>query len=88
MKKQFKILAVTSLVIAFTSCKSSQETSSTTPSKKNNQDVSQLFKQMDSNKDGKISKSEAKGKLKENFKMRDKNNDGFITKNEMARRNR
>ena len=32
MKKHFNFLAVTSLIIAFTSCKSSQETTSTTPS--------------------------------------------------------
>lgn len=45
-----------------------------------------ILEKMDSNKDDKISKSEAKGKLKENFKTRDKNNDGFITKNEMTRK--
>ena len=93
MKKHFKFLAVTSLIIAFTSCKSSQETTSTTPSSEpssrttpNKKNISQLFIKMDSNNDGKISKSEAKGKLKENFIKRDKNNDGFITKNEMVRR--
>jgi ribonuclease BN (tRNA processing enzyme) len=43
--------------------------------------------QMDTNKDGKIDKSEAKGRLKENFSSRDKNQDGYITKDEFQRRN-
>lgn len=47
-----------------------------------------MLKKMDSNKDGKISKSEAKGKLKENFKNRDHNNDEFITEDEIIRKKR
>lgn len=43
---------------------------------------------MDANKDGKIAKSEARGKLKENFDQRDKNKDGYITEEELTRRNR
>ena len=45
-----------------------------------------MLKKMDDNKDGKISKSEVKGKLKENFDRRDVNKDGYITENEMRRR--
>lgn len=47
-----------------------------------------MIKNMDINSDGKISKSEAKGKLKENFDSRDANKDGFITADEMTRRSR
>ncbi|CAH8282006.1 ribonuclease BN (tRNA processing enzyme) [Mariniflexile fucanivorans] len=47
-----------------------------------------ILKRMDANNDGKISKSEAKGKLKENFNERDKNKDGYITADELTRRNR
>ena len=43
---------------------------------------------MDTNKDGKISKSEVKGKLKDNFDRRDTNKDGYITEDELERRNR
>lgn len=46
-----------------------------------------MLKRMDANNDGKISKSEAKGNIKENFQNRDKNKDGYITQNEMTRRN-
>ncbi|RTE52279.1 YHYH protein [Arenibacter aquaticus] len=47
-----------------------------------------MLEKMDSNEDGKISQSEAKGRLKENFSNRDKNNDGYITEDEMTRRGR
>ncbi len=47
-----------------------------------------MLTHMDTNNDGKISKSEAKGKLKENFTHRDKNKDGYITEDELLRRNR
>lgn len=40
---------------------------------------------MDVNQDDKISKTEAKGKLKDNFQKRDKNKDGYITKDEIIR---
>ncbi|EOR93521.1 hypothetical protein ADIARSV_3234 [Arcticibacter svalbardensis MN12-7] len=46
-----------------------------------------MVENMDTNKDKKISKSEAKGKLKENFDKRDKNKDGYITEDELTRRN-
>lgn len=47
-----------------------------------------LLGRMDSNKDGKISKSEVKGKLKENFDQRDTNKDGYITEDELRRKKR
>lgn len=47
-----------------------------------------MLANMDTNNDGKISKSEVKGKLKENFVKRDKNKDGYITEDEMTGRNR
>lgn len=63
--------------------------------KNNNSDVKntppsfkKMLGNMDTNTDGRISKSEAKGKLKENFDKRDRNKDGYITENEMTRRNR
>jgi Ca2+-binding EF-hand superfamily protein len=40
---------------------------------------------MDTNKDGKISKEEALGGLKDNFDRIDTNKDGFLDKNELRR---
>ena len=59
------------------------------PVKNNNNtppSFSELLEKMDTNKDKKLSKSEVKGRLKENFDQRDKNGDGFITEEEMTRR--
>lgn len=60
----------------------SQNLKNTSPSFK------KMLKNMDANNDGKISKSEARGKLKENFDKRDKNKDGYITEEELTRINR
>lgn len=42
-----------------------------------------LIAKLDLNKDGKISKEEAKGPLKKNFEKRDINKDGYITLEEL-----
>ena len=44
---------------------------------------SEILKQMDANNDGKLSKTEVKGPLKEDFSKIDTNNDGFISKEEI-----
>ncbi|MFK7781753.1 EF-hand domain-containing protein [Psychroserpens sp.] len=45
----------------------------------------QLLKDMDSNEDGKLSKKEIKGPLKEVFAEVDTNEDGFITEEEFKK---
>ncbi|HEY1860813.1 MAG TPA: EF-hand domain-containing protein [Gemmataceae bacterium] len=45
--------------------------------------VAKWLEQFDTNKDGKISKDEAKGKLAENFDRFDTNKDGFFDKEEL-----
>ncbi|CAH9014281.1 hypothetical protein NURINAE_00042 [Candidatus Nitrosacidococcus sp. I8] len=42
------------------------------------------FSKMDSNGDGKISKDEAKGSLKDRFDKVDSNSDGYITQDELG----
>ena len=44
---------------------------------------SELLEMMDTDKDGKLSKTEVKGPLKEQFSKRDINKDGFISKDEL-----
>jgi hypothetical protein len=44
-----------------------------------------LIKQMDTNKDGKLSKDEVKGPLQQDFSKVDANNDGFISKAELEK---
>ncbi|KGL63148.1 DUF1566 domain-containing protein [Polaribacter sp. Hel1_85] len=50
-------------------------------------DFKELLAKMDQNNDGKISKNEVKGRLKDNFDKRDRNKDGYITEDELTRRN-
>jgi Ca2+-binding EF-hand superfamily protein len=45
--------------------------------------VDYLFKQLDANKDGKISREEARGMVRKNFDEIDRNKDGFIDRQEM-----
>ena len=45
----------------------------------------ELLKKMDANKDGKLSKKEIKGPLKDDFDRVDLNEDGFITEKEFAK---
>jgi Ca2+-binding EF-hand superfamily protein len=45
--------------------------------------VETLLKQMDTNKDGKISREEAKGKLAESFDKIDANKDGYLDRKEL-----
>jgi Ca2+-binding EF-hand superfamily protein len=47
--------------------------------------VADLLKQFDTNKDGKISREEAKGRLADAFYRFDANKDGFLDKDELRR---
>ena len=46
---------------------------------------SELLKKMDANEDGKLSKKEIKGPLKDDFSKVDTNEDGFISKKEFQK---
>ena len=47
--------------------------------------IEQLFKDLDANKDGKLSVKEVKGPLKNHFEKVDLNEDGFLTKEELEK---
>lgn len=47
--------------------------------------VEELFKQMDANKDNKLSKEEIKGPLKDDFAKVDTDKDGFLTLEELKK---
>lgn len=80
-------LAITIMTIAlFTSCKSSGSkiNNSTSQRRQGSQpSVEQLFKEMDSNKDGKLSKVEVKGPLKNDFSKIDTDDDGYLSEAEI-----
>ena len=47
--------------------------------------VDRIFNNLDKNKDGKIGKDEAQGRMKERFDVLDANNDGSVSKEEMKK---
>jgi len=47
--------------------------------------VDSIFKALDANKDGKISREEARGQIKRHFEELDANKDGFISRDELVK---
>ena len=88
-------LVITIMTIAlFASCKStseaesasksSQSTNKTSERRQGGQpNVEQLIAQMDANKDGKLSKDEVKGPLKNDFSKIDADDDGYLSEEEL-----
>ena len=86
MKKLNLILLLAVLAI---SCKSTDEAASEPEQRpgqngKGQPKVEEVLSKLDTNKDGKISKDEAQGPLKNDFTKIDTNKDGFISKEELA----
>lgn len=91
-----KKLVASLSVIIFMACSSSKTATTTATAKsetnkerKNGQgdrpSITTMFTQMDVNKDGKISKAEAKGPLSEDFAKIDSNKDGFLSIEELEK---
>ena len=89
MKKNILKVAMLTVVLITVSCKSTSNSGSTddisTKEKsrqggpKGRKTPSQLIAEMDTNTDGKLSKLEVKGPLKDNFHKIDTNKDGFLS---------
>ena len=82
MKKS--ILTIAFLSLAFSSLVA-QENTDEKPRRKGPPSIKQLFKDLDTNKDSKISLKEVKGPLKNDFKKIDLNKDGFLSKEEIKK---
>lgn len=76
-----------------TACNNKAKTTETTPTTKNRTKgqrgerptSDQMMTKMDTNKDGRLSKTEARGPLQQQFSQIDTNGDGFIDKDELAK---
>ncbi len=74
------------------SCKTKAQTTDTNVEKREQKqergkrpNPEEMFAQMDTNKDGKLSKTEVKGPLQKDFSKIDTNGDGFISKEELEK---
>lgn len=76
------------IMLVILGCSSQQPTANKDNRMSNREDrrqppsIDEIFK-MDTNKDGKLSKSELKGPLLNDFSRVDSNNDGFISRTEL-----
>ena len=81
----FKTIVLTGIVVlAFTVDMNAQLQEKKEKGKKT-PTFEKLLKKMDENEDGKLSKKEVKGPLKEHFSKIDTNEDGFISKKEFEK---
>ncbi|CAM3516454.1 EF-hand domain-containing protein [Flavobacterium gelidilacus] len=83
-----KLSLFTIVALAMFSCNSTKETTQETSRTANTQEKGRpnpetMFAEMDTNKDGKLSKDEVKGPLSEKFSEIDSNSDGYISKEEL-----
>ncbi len=82
--KKLMIPAFCAVIIASAvSCSSTKKAAANGQANGGPPSSEQLFAQMDSNKDSKLSKSEVKGPLANDFAKIDADGDGFITKTEL-----
>lgn len=71
------------IIASAVSCSSTKNATTNRQSNGGPPSTDELFAQMDSNKDGKLSKSEVNGPLANDFAKIDTDSDGFITKEEL-----
>ena len=79
--KTFKTVAIVFGIVLFMSTNSYAQ-SQNRKERKEPPTFSELLKELDKNEDGKLSKDEIKGPLKEDFSKVDTDEDGFITEEE------
>jgi len=82
MKSKTILLVMASALFAF-SCNAQQ--SKNQQRRQEPPSVDEIFKEMDKDEDGKLSKKEIKGPLKNDFTKIDANEDGFLSKEEVEK---
>lgn len=85
MNKIITIIALVAMAGNLASCASQKDPSNNNKRPTGAPSFTQILTEMDSNGDGKLSKSEVKGPLSTDFSKIDTDNDGFITKSEFQK---
>ncbi|MEM8847121.1 MAG: EF-hand domain-containing protein [Bacteroidota bacterium] len=81
--KQIFFLSVAALVIV--SCQMKAQSDDNERQRRKPPSIDQLFKDLDANEDGKLSKKEVKGPLRNHFDKVDLNEDGYLTREELEK---
>lgn len=82
MKQVFKTIVLVFGLTLFMSASAFAQ-SENRPERKEPPTFEELLEKMDANEDGKLSKKEVKGPLKDHFDKVDADEDGFVTKEEL-----
>ena len=86
MKKMIvKSAMLTAMVTLFFSANLSAQQPQGGQGQKERPSVDQIFKEMDKDEDGKLTKEELKGPIKDDFAKIDTDEDGYITKEELEK---
>ena len=83
--KGLKLVMVGVVISLFTSCKMNAQNGNGGRQGQEPPSVDEIFKQMDKDEDGKLSKKEIKGPLKNDFAKIDADEDGFLSKEEVEK---
>lgn len=84
-KRTMKLGMIIMAIGLFASCKMNAQNDTSRQQRKERPSVEELFKQMDADEDGKLSKEEVKGPLKNDFTKIDTDEDGFLSKEEIEK---
>ena len=82
-KRTMKLGVLVMALGLFGSCKMNAQNDNGRQQPKERPSVGELFKEMDANEDGKLSKEEVKGPIKNDFTKIDTDEDGFLSKEEI-----
>ena len=84
-KKTIKLGVLAMAIGLFASCKMNAQNDNSRQERKEPPTVEELFKTMDKNEDGLLSKDEIKGPLKNDFAKIDTDKDGFLSREEVEK---
>lgn len=85
MKTNKQIFFVVVAGMIMVSCQMKAQSNDNERQRRKPPSIDQLFKDLDTDEDGKLSKKEVKGPLKDHFDKVDLNEDGFLTREELEK---
>lgn len=85
MKTNKQILFLVAVGLVMVSCQMNAQSNDNERQHRKPPSIDQLFKDLDADEDGKLSKKEVRGPLKNHFDKVDLNEDGYLTREELEK---